>query len=141
MTNFLNVPLNEIYEYEKDEEKDEINTNDNKEQLKKLEKELLELNKLMSSMNEMVICQRPEIENIDSNIESVYTNVENGVDELEQAEIIQKRTRYRTLKVISGAMLGGALSGGIGLGLFGYSVGLVGSSIGTGIGGIMGTFM
>ena len=111
---------------------------DNINKLENIERELTELSELMTTFRELVAEQKPIIDTIEKHIEASAIYTVEGVEELETAELCQRKTRIRRIKVISGAVFGGLLFGGVGAMTFGASQALVASGIGSGAGAFTG---
>ena len=110
----------------------------NKERINKIEQDLLGLSDLMTSIRELVQEQQPGIDKVEERVESAHVHTENGVDQLETAELYQKKTRMKKIKVVSGAIVGGLLFGGVGVATFGASQALLAAGIGSGAGAFTG---
>lgn len=106
--------------------------------IEKIEEELLCLNEIMSSIRELTIEQQPVFDLIEQNIIETSVSTSKGVEELEVAEVYQNKIRLRRIKVISGAVVGGLLFGGIGIMAFGASQAIVATGIGSGAGAFTG---
>lgn len=106
--------------------------------IEQLEKDLEGLSELMSSIRELVAEQQPKIDEVEKNIEDAAIYTEEGVDELETAELYQRNTRMKRIKVVSGAVVGGLLFGGVGVAAFGASQALIAAGVGSGAGAITG---
>lgn len=119
------------------DEKIELDTEEN---LQQLEEDLLMLSEIITDLHTMVSEQGEMLEEAESNVEEVTTNTEQAVLELQDAEKIQVKLRRKKIGVTTGALVGGAAFGGIGLAIAGPAVGVLGGGAGTAGGAIYGLF-
>jgi DNA repair exonuclease SbcCD ATPase subunit len=108
------------------------------ERIEQIEKDLIGLSELMSSFRELVHEQQPDIDEVEKNIETSAIYTEDGLDELETAELHQRNARMKKIKVMSGALVGGLLFGGVGVAAFGASQALIAVGVGTSAGAFTG---
>lgn len=129
----------EFIEYEPDMGiDDEIDIYENNlQQIKHLEKELVELNDLFKEFGELVIRQGEDINEVEECVVATEDCINEGVGELHEADNQNSDTRSNFLHVIGGGIIGGAAFGGIGA-IFGAIPALLGTGIGLGAGGITG---
>ena len=107
-------------------------TND---QLDKIKRELIELQELMVSVNELIVLDGEKLDQAEENIIVADELITDTIPILE--EIKEINNNYDTIKTVGGALLGGVVLGGVGS-IFGIIPGVVCVGIGTGGGAIAG---
>lgn len=108
---------------------------DTGEQIQNIAKELIELNKAISLLNEMAIVDEEKINEIENSIDKTTDLI---IDTMEILEEIAPKNKYdNDLKIIGRGTIGGVILGGIG-GIFGIIPGIIGLGIGIGSGVITG---
>ncbi len=105
--------------------------------LKQMEQDLLDLNDIINSFKELVFEQSEMLDEVDSSINATVDNVDEGLEDLKIADEYQSKAMKRTVTVLGGASVGGALLGGVGS-LLGTIPGLIGGGVGTGAGAAAG---
>jgi hypothetical protein len=131
--------LLEFIEFKEKEDKIEKEDKESdSERLKSIEQDLLGLSSLMTSIRELVVYQAVEIDNIDENIKLANVEINKGVEEVEMARVYQQRSTRRKIKVMSGALIGGLLFGGVGVAALGVTQGMLAVGVGSGAGAFTG---
>ncbi len=120
---------------------DEAITLESEEEIKKLEKDLIDLNSIMKDLNQLVFDQGILINEAEENIDETQLNTEVAVEELQKAEGFQISKRRKIVGATAGATIGGVLLGGLGCLLGGAIPGAIGGGIGTAGGAIGGVVL
>jgi len=110
---------------------------DKNQEIRELEKDLGLLAETMTSFYKLVGIQGDNIKHVEENTVTTDIVVSAGVNELQQAEILNRDNYTNIISVTGGAVIGGLLFGGIGA-VFGIAPALIGGGVGTGTGVIVG---
>lgn len=111
-----------------------------KKELEDLEKELYDLKNCFNEFGELIFRQEEGLEKIEEKTENVEINIEKAIVEIKEIDKIDSDFKARLARIGGGALVGGALFGGIG-GIFGAIPGLLGATAGTAGGVIAGNFI
>ena len=122
-------------------------TQEETEELIKLQQDLLDLKEIYTDLGKLVYEQDELIDESDQHIENTVTNIEEAVQNLEEANEqvvkLNKKKVMITTGAVGGALVGGALFGGVGIaaatiGLVGFIPVILAAGIGSGTGAAIG---
>lgn len=128
-----NEKNNNITNYEYDKINDDLLIKEQNKELKQIQQDLLDMNQIMESLNELVIEQGEQLDKIEETAENTDILVDDGVAELVIAEKYHKSSINKTIRAVCGGIVGGAVTGGIGS-AFGYVPCIVGGGAGIVVG-------
>jgi hypothetical protein len=109
-------------------------------EIKELEKDLLDLNDIMKNLKFFVIEKGEMLDKAEENIDKTCLKTEVAVENIKKAENFEIKNRRIKTSAVSGAVIGGATLGGIGS-FLGFIPGLIGGTVGTIGGAISGSFI
>lgn len=100
--------------------------------MKIMEKDLLELEEIFKLSYELVLIDNENIDHVEEEVKETNNNIEVADENIVEAKIIKNSSNG--IKIIGGIAIGGILCGGVGA-IFGIVPGIIGMSIGGGLGG------
>lgn len=116
---------------------DEIIAIEKQQDLKKLEKDLIDIQEIQDTFLELGIDQGGNLELINDKLDEVDFVIEKGEKEIKEAYNITKSYRGKILGTALGTIVGGVAGGGIGSAI-GFYASMVGTGVGIGSGFIVG---
>ena len=107
--------------------------------LLEIERDFNDLCDAVKIMNELIGLDQEKLDYAESNLVEVDNTILETLPILEEAYELKNKmkNKYLTVKIISGATIGGIVIGSIGS-VFGIIPGIIGLSVGTGSGGLIG---
>jgi len=107
--------------------------------LEYLEKDMVALSEITLIINENIMIDKEKLDKIEENVIEIDNTISETIPILEKVIEIKEQIddKYKIIKIVGGAIIGGGLCGGIGF-VFGIIPGIVGLGLGTssGVGAI-----
>jgi len=107
--------------------------------LEYLEKDMVALSEITLIINENIMIDKEKLDKIEENVIEIDNTISETIPILEKVIEIKEQIddKYKIIKIVGGAIIGGGLCGGIGF-VFGIIPGIVGIGLGTssGVGAI-----
>lgn len=103
--------------------------------LEYLEKDMVALSEITLIINQNIVIDQEKLDKIEENVTEIDNTISETIPILEDVIEIKEQIddKYKIIKIVGGAIIGGGLCGGIGF-VFGIVPGIIGFGLGTGSG-------